>query len=84
VDDTDTIQLEQDTQEQPTVARHMQSTMDTWEGGIRVTGGALEHNKSLWYFISFIWDDGVWIYAKMEETTSYIYQCATRMVIKSR
>jgi hypothetical protein len=29
--------------------------MDTWEGGIRATGGALEPSKSHWYLLDFKW-----------------------------
>jgi hypothetical protein len=54
VDDTDTIQSEQDTQDPTTVAQCMQSGIDTWEGGLRVTGGALEPRKSCWYLLSFL------------------------------
>jgi hypothetical protein len=53
VDDTGTFQSEQDTQDPTTAAQHMKSGMDIWEGGIRVTGGALEPRKSFWYLLSF-------------------------------
>jgi hypothetical protein len=29
----------------------MQADMDTWEGGLWATGGALEPEKSCWYLI---------------------------------
>jgi hypothetical protein len=72
IDDTDTIQSEQYTQDPTTVAHNMQSGMDTWEGGIRFTGGALEPRKSFWYLLSFFWDEGVWRYTTVEETPSDI------------
>jgi hypothetical protein len=72
VDDTDTIQSEQDTQDPTTVSQRMQSGMDTWEGGIRVMGGALEPRKSFWYLLSFFWDEGVWRYATVDETPADI------------
>jgi hypothetical protein len=46
----------------------MQSDMDTWEGGIRVIGGALEPRISFWYLLSFFCDEGIWRYATVEET----------------
>jgi hypothetical protein len=49
VDNTDNIQSEKNTQDPKTVVQCMQSGMDTWEGGIRVTGVALEPRKSFWY-----------------------------------
>jgi hypothetical protein len=72
VENTDTIQSEQDTQDPPNVAQRMQSGIDTWDGGIRVTGGALEPEKSFWYLISFFWDESVWRYTTVQETPSDI------------
>jgi hypothetical protein len=33
------------------LATHMKAAMDTWKGGLRATGGALEPEKSFWYLI---------------------------------
>jgi hypothetical protein len=33
----------------------MQEVMDTWEGGICATKGALEPSKSHWYLLDFKW-----------------------------
>jgi hypothetical protein len=54
------------------MAQRMQSGMDTWEGCIIVTGGALEPRKSFWYLLSFFWDEGVWRYATVKETRADI------------
>jgi hypothetical protein len=40
--------------------------MDTYEGGIRATGGALETEKSLWYLIRFCWKNGQEAYVSKE------------------
>jgi hypothetical protein len=42
VDDTDIIQSGQPGGPFQVLATRMQSAMDTWEGGLRATGGALE------------------------------------------
>jgi hypothetical protein len=46
--------------------------MDTREGGIRATGGALEPEKSFWYLIRFCWKYGQGTYVSKEETTASI------------
>jgi hypothetical protein len=46
----------------------MQSAMDTWEGGIRATGGALKPEKSFWYLIRFCWKNGQWVYVSNKDT----------------
>jgi hypothetical protein len=38
-----------------TDGHEMQAVMDTWEGRIRATGGALEPSKCHWYLIDFKW-----------------------------
>jgi hypothetical protein len=54
VDDTDVIHSQANmTGEQ--IGIKMQSVMNTWEGGIHATGGALEPSKSHWYLIDFKW-----------------------------
>jgi hypothetical protein len=50
----------------------MQAAMDTWEGGLRATGGALEPEKSFWYLIQFCWNNGQWAYVSNEETPASI------------
>jgi hypothetical protein len=55
VDDTDVIQSSQPGEAFQVLATSMQAAMDTWEGGLRDTGGALEPEKSFWYLIQFFW-----------------------------
>jgi hypothetical protein len=54
VDDTDIIHSRANTTGEQ-IGREMQDVMDTWEGGIRATGGALEPSKSHWYLLDFKW-----------------------------
>jgi hypothetical protein len=46
--------------------------MDTWEGGLRATGEALEPEKSFRYLIRFCWKNGQWAYVSNEETPASI------------
>jgi hypothetical protein len=50
----------------------MQADMDTWEGGLRATGGVLESEKSFWYLIRFCWKNRQWAYVSKEDTPAYI------------
>jgi hypothetical protein len=45
VDDTDIIQSGQPGEPFQILAMRMQAAMDTWEGGLRATGGAFEPEK---------------------------------------
>jgi hypothetical protein len=53
VDDMDIIQSGQPGEHFQVLATRMKSDMDTWEGGLLATGGALEPEKSFWYLIRF-------------------------------
>ena len=45
----------------------MQEVVDTWEGGLRASGGALVPTKSYWFLISFVFESNRWRYARLEE-----------------
>ena len=56
VDDTDTVHSATHPDTSPTdVITEMQDVINTWEGGLRATGGALSHTKSYWYLLSLQW-----------------------------
>ena len=64
VDDKDTVQTGFQGDSIAEVIRKMQDAIDHWEGGIRVTGGALVPVKSHWYLVDFKWyRDGTWGYS---------------------
>ena len=44
------------------VTKTMQQALNTWEGCICATGGAIVPSKSFWYLIGFKWKEGVWTY----------------------
>jgi hypothetical protein len=68
VDDTDIIQSFQPGEPFQVLATRMQSAMDTWEGGLQATGGALEPEKSCWYLIRFCWKNGQCTYVSNDNT----------------
>jgi hypothetical protein len=45
----------------------MQGSLDTWSGGIRVTGGDIVPSKSCWCLIDFTWKHGNASYATVEQ-----------------
>jgi hypothetical protein len=54
------------------VAELMQGSADTWEGGIRATGGAIGPEKSHFYLLEFIWRNGTFYYATPTEAPATI------------
>jgi hypothetical protein len=63
VDDTDLIQsARRSTETELEVASEMQRALNTWEGALRATGGAIVPSKSFWYLIGFQWAEGTWQY----------------------
>ena len=46
----------------------MQAVVDTWEGGLRASDGALVPSKSYWYLIHFQFKNNRWRYASIEHT----------------
>jgi hypothetical protein len=53
----------------------MQAVVDTWEGGLRASGGALVPNKSYWYLIHFTFQNNRWRYASIDDTPASITIC---------
>lgn len=73
VDDTDKVV----TSPSPTatykeVAELLQKSADTWEGGIRATGGAIGPDKSHYYLLEFIWKEGNFRYASPIEAPASV------------
>jgi hypothetical protein len=79
VDDSDMVHSSQanitpdDTDMETTALVHeMQQVVDTWEGGLRASGGALVPAKSYWFLIHFIFERNGWRYASIAETPGNI------------
>jgi hypothetical protein len=49
------------------IVPQMQKVLDTWEGLLRATGGALRDDKSYWYLLDYNFRGGVWKYRSIEE-----------------
>jgi hypothetical protein len=68
VDDSDVVHsctnTDSDTSD---LVTEMQQAIDTWEGGLRASGGALVPSKSYWFLIHFVFERNTWRYARLEE-----------------
>ncbi len=42
------------------LVNEMQQVVDTWEGGLRASGGALVPSKSYWFLMHFIFENNGW------------------------
>jgi hypothetical protein len=63
VDDADLIQTPRDDREMhQEVIAGLQHSLNTWEGGLWETGGAIVPEKSFWYLADFKWSSGNWRY----------------------
>jgi endonuclease/exonuclease/phosphatase family metal-dependent hydrolase len=62
VDDTDLVVTGGDNRSSDSTVESMQSALNTWEGCLRASGGAIEPAKTFWYGISFEWQNGNWKY----------------------
>ena len=78
VDDSDVVHslsendMTETAEETTALATEMQKVVDTWEGGLRASGGALVPSKSYWFLIHFIFENNEWRYAKINETPGVI------------
>ncbi len=55
------------------VAKHMQSSVSTWEGLLRATGGALVPDKCFWYLIDFKHNNGKWRYRSRDQIPGSLF-----------
>jgi hypothetical protein len=67
VDDTDIITYNNDFSPGQ-VMEKIQQNINLWTGGLSTTGGQLEPSKTYWYNIQFLWNQGRWKYATIQET----------------
>jgi hypothetical protein len=71
VDDTDLLQSNEENNIE--TIRSLQKSVDTWEGCLKATGGALGPEKSYWYLVTFQWNGGKWTYAPATNTPDTIF-----------
>ena len=72
VDDTDLVHASDQDIGLDGLVDEMQSLVDTWEGGLRASGGALVPDKSYWYLIHFTFQNNRWRYTSIEDTPAKI------------
>jgi hypothetical protein len=70
VDNSDVVHSSIDGPSEDTseLVAEMQEAIDTWEGGLRASGGALVASKSFWFLIHFVFECNRWRYARIHET----------------
>jgi hypothetical protein len=68
VDDTDLVHSSPPDLDILDMMAKMQAVVDTWEGGLRASGGALVPSKSYWYLIHFKFQKNKWSYASIADT----------------
>jgi len=67
VDDTDLVIVQLLGGSYESIISTLQSSVDTWEGGLNATCGAIVPEKSFWFLIDFTWTAGRWRYKTIAE-----------------
>jgi hypothetical protein len=73
VDDSDAIESKYYQPNFLGASKQLQKAVDTWEGGLKATCGAIVPEKTFWYLIDFKWSSGSWFYKTIEDSPSSIY-----------
>jgi hypothetical protein len=73
VDDTDLIHSNPLDTSYTEVIQKMQHSLDTWEGGLKATGGAIVPEKTFWHLIDFKISPGSWRYKSIQECPGSLY-----------
>jgi hypothetical protein len=73
VDDTDLIHSNPLDTSYTVVIQKMQHSLDTWEGGLKATGGAIVPEKTFWHLIDFKISPGSWRYKSIQECPGSLY-----------
>jgi hypothetical protein len=72
IDDTHLLQSNGDN---PIATVHtLQKSVETWEGSLKATGGALGPEKSNWYLVTFQWQGGNWSFAPVANVPATLYR----------
>jgi hypothetical protein len=67
VDDTDLLQVLPNSRSSTDAMHMLQQSVDTWEGGLRATCGAIVPEKTFWSLVDFTWASGKWRYKSVVE-----------------
>jgi Reverse transcriptase (RNA-dependent DNA polymerase) len=73
VDDTDLIQTASTGLTHDNVVQMLQESIDTWEGGLKATCGAIVPEKTFWYLIDFVWNGGEWRYKLEKDCPGHVF-----------
>jgi len=73
MDDSDLLQVLSALQSAGLAIVSLQKAVDTWEAGLKVTGGALAPEKTFWYLIDFEWVGGDWRYKAIKDIPGKLY-----------
>ena len=73
VDDTDLLKVISTLQQYGYAILSIQQAVDTWEAGLKVTGGALVPEKTFWYLLDFEWKGGDWSYRTIQSAPGRIH-----------
>lgn len=68
VDDTDLLQTLNNNSSAQEVINKLQQLLNTWEGILAATSGAIVPEKTFWYQIDFAWQGGDWRYKSIAES----------------
>jgi hypothetical protein len=71
-DDTDVIVSQTHMNSHIEAIQTLQRAVNTWEGGLKATCGAIVPEKTFWYLIDFTWSGGRWHYKSVEDSPGSI------------
>ncbi len=60
IDDTDLVIMKLSGGTNEEIVAALQESVDTWEGGLNATSGAIVPEKTFWFLIDFAWSAGQW------------------------
>jgi len=74
VDDTD-LEVTPKSPDEPTATliQRAQQALSTWEGILRATGGALHEDKSYWYLVEVVRQNGTWQFKDQSNTPGSLF-----------
>jgi len=55
------------------VAKALHQSVETWEGGLSTTGGAIVPENFFWYLVDFEWTAGKWHYKNIKDTPYEVF-----------
>jgi hypothetical protein len=75
VDNSDLVQTLLRGYNHKDLIRVMQQALNSWEGSLSATSGAIVPQKTFWYLVDFAWSGGNWRYKRIGD-------CPGRLMVK--